>query len=101
MVALYIYYIKLTPFLLYYQTFTLVIASVSEVTALQNALGAHPDSVGVQREACLALEALTAFPDAYLPDLPGAQTAPLLEEAAQRFEDDCRSSAETVLARLS
>lgn len=78
-----------------------VIASVSGFTALQNALGAHPDSVGVQREACLALEALTAFPDAYLPDLPGAQTAPLLEEAAQRFESDCRSSAETVLARLS
>jgi len=78
-----------------------VIASVSGFTALQNALGAHPQSVGVQQEACLALEALTAFPDANLPDLPGAQTAPLLEAAAQRYEAECRDTAEIVLTRLS
>jgi len=78
-----------------------VIASVSGFTALQNALGAHPNSVGVQREACLALEALTAFPDANLPDLPGAQTAPLLEAAAQKYGKECRHTAEIVLTRLS
>jgi len=78
-----------------------VIASVSGFTALQNALGAHPHSVGVQQEACMALEALTAFPDANLPDLPGAQTAPLLEAAAQRYEVECRDTAEIVLTRLS
>lgn len=78
-----------------------VIASVSGFTALQNALGAHPDSVEVQREACLALEALTAFPDANLPDLPGVQTAPLLEAAALKYPKECKVTADIVLSRLS
>mmetsp|Transcript_3166 Transcript_3166/g.3681 ORF Transcript_3166/g.3681 Transcript_3166/m.3681 type:complete len:667 (+) Transcript_3166:144-2144(+) len=78
-----------------------VIASVSGFTAIQNALGAHPNVVGVQKEACLALKALTAFPEANLPDLPGVQTAPLLEAAAKRFPKECKESAETVVARLS
>jgi hypothetical protein len=48
-----------------------VIASVSGFTAIQNALGAHPDVERVQEEATLALDALSAFPDANLPDLAG------------------------------
>jgi hypothetical protein len=78
-----------------------VIASVSGFTALQNALGAHPRDAKVQREACLALEALTCFPDANLPDLPGVQTAPLLEAAKARHPKECGKTAEIVLSRLS
>lgn len=78
-----------------------VIASVSGFTAIQNAMGAHPSIAGVQGGACAVLEALTAFPDANLPDLPGAQTAPLLELAAARFPGDCIESAGKVLDRLS
>lgn len=78
-----------------------VIASVSGFTAIQNAMGAHPNVAGVQSGACDVLEVLTAFPDANLPDLPGAQTAPLLELAATRFPDDCIKSAGKVLERLS
>ncbi len=46
-----------------------VIASVSGFTALQNAMGAHPNNERVQREAALALELLSSFPDANLPDM--------------------------------
>lgn len=46
-----------------------VIASVSGFTALQNAIGAHPNNESVQREAKLALTILSSFPDANLPDL--------------------------------
>jgi hypothetical protein len=78
-----------------------VIASVSGFTALQNALGAHPDDAAVQREACLTLESLTGFKDAHLPDLPGSQTAPLLEAAAKNHPEECQKIAEIVLSRLS
>ena len=78
-----------------------VIASVSGFTALQNSLGAHPNNVHVQREACLTLEALTAIQSANLPDLPGIQTAPLLNAARERFPDECKEVAEIVLSRLS
>lgn len=78
-----------------------VIASVSGFTALQNALGAHPHDMDVQREACLTLEAMTSFPDANLPDLPGVQVAPLLEAALGSYPEECGGAAETVLSRLS
>jgi len=78
-----------------------VIASVSGFTALQNALSAHPNNVHVQREACLTLEALTSIQSAFLPDLPGLQTAPLLEAARERYPDACKEVAEIVLSRLS
>jgi hypothetical protein len=78
-----------------------VVASVSGFTALQNALGAHAKNVGVQREACKALEALTQYKGANLPDLPGVQMAPLLEAARKRFPKDCGDVASVVLSRLS
>jgi len=78
-----------------------VIASVSGFTALQNALCAHPNIANVQREACLTLEALTAIQSAFLPDLPGLQTAPLLEAAMERHPDECKEVAKIVLSRLS
>ena len=45
-----------------------VIASVSGITAIQNAIGAHPDNDDVQHEASQALETLSSFPDANLPN---------------------------------
>mmetsp|Transcript_4389 Transcript_4389/g.8440 ORF Transcript_4389/g.8440 Transcript_4389/m.8440 type:complete len:684 (-) Transcript_4389:172-2223(-) len=78
-----------------------VVASVSGFTALQNALGTHPKNLGVQREACMALEALTQYQGANLPDLPGVQMAPLLEAARNRFPKECGDIAGVVLSRLS
>eukprot|EP00559_Dactyliosolen_fragilissimus_P004423 CAMPEP_0184870368 /NCGR_PEP_ID=MMETSP0580-20130426/37227_1 /TAXON_ID=1118495 /ORGANISM="Dactyliosolen fragilissimus" /LENGTH=819 /DNA_ID=CAMNT_0027372405 /DNA_START=113 /DNA_END=2572 /DNA_ORIENTATION=+ len=78
-----------------------VIASVSGFTAVQNSMGAHPDDVNVQTEACNVLDKLTAFVDANLPDLPGEQTAPLLEAAKVKFPMKCGATASRVLLRLS
>lgn len=78
-----------------------VIASVSGFTTLQNALGTHSTNAAVQKEACLTLECMTAFKNAHLPDLPGSQTAPLLEAAAKNFPEECQKTAEIVLSRLS
>lgn len=77
-----------------------VIASVSGFTTIQNALGAHPDVLEVQQEACLVLEALTSFPDANLPALPGVQIAPLLEDVTEKYPQ-FKEIAQTVLSRLS
>ena len=79
-----------------------VVASVSGFTAIQNAMGAHPDVVGVQKEACQALLELTAFSsDANLPDLPTGQLSPLLDAALSRFPSECEEAAKLVLLRLS
>jgi len=77
-----------------------MVASVSGFTALQNALGTHPDQGLVQKEACLALETLTSFPNANLPMPGGAQIAPLLEFAKERFGEDCKEAADVILSRL-
>ena len=58
-----------------------VVASVSGLTALVNALAAHPTDRHVQYEACCALETLTSYHDAYLPQLH-EQTETLLQSAA-------------------
>jgi hypothetical protein len=78
-----------------------VVASVSGVTAIINSIAAHPSALGVQRGGCLALAALTNFPDANLPDLPKAQTEPLLEAAKEAFPDECAATAELVLSRMA
>eukprot|EP00978_Attheya_sp_CCMP212_P010144 scaffold24345_cov64-Attheya_sp.AAC.1 len=78
-----------------------IVASVSGVTAIVNSLGAHPKVGSVQREACRALEVLTDYQDANLPDLPRGQTGPLLEAAKRRFPDECTKSADVILTRLS
>lgn len=79
-----------------------VVASVSGFTAIQNAMGAHPEAVGVQKEACQALLELTAFSsEANLPDLPTGQLSPLLEAASSRFPSECEEAAKLVLLRLS
>lgn len=77
-----------------------IVASVSGFTAIVNALAAHPDAVGVQKNACLALDAMTSFSDANLPELPRTQTEPLLEAARYNFPRECGATAERVMARL-
>jgi hypothetical protein len=54
----------------------------------------------VQKEACLALEALTSFPDANLPLPGGVQVAPLLEAAKERHAEDCKEVVDIILSRL-
>ena len=78
-----------------------VIASVSGFTAIQNSLGAHPENADVQREAVKAIEMLTSFKDANLPDLPGLQAAPLIHLAAEKFPEECKEAADAILQRMS
>jgi hypothetical protein len=78
-----------------------VVASVSGLTAIINAIAAHPTVVGVQKYGCLALKSLTDFPSANLPELPRSQTEPLLMAAAQNFPQECASTVDIVLSRLS
>jgi len=47
----------------------IVIASVSGLTAIQNAIGAHPHDENVWQEASVVLETLSAYPEESLPDL--------------------------------
>jgi ankyrin repeat protein len=79
-----------------------VVASVSGVTAILNAIAAHPQEMKVQREGCHALLQLTDFAEtASLPDLPKAQTEPLLTQAKEAFPDDCGALVDTLMERMS
>ena len=78
-----------------------IVASVSGLTALVNALAAHPDSVGVQREACRALASILPFGEtANLPTLCRSQTEPLLQAAASQFPVECAPLVEQILPHL-
>lgn len=77
-----------------------IVASVSGITAMLNALGTHPESEGVQAEACRALRTVTDFPNANLPDLPRAQVEPLLEIAVQTCPA-CKENADILMSRVS
>jgi hypothetical protein len=80
-----------------------IVASVSGLTAILNAIAAHPDSVGVQKQGILSLRELTEEhqEDAYLPDLPRSQTEPLLQAAKKKFPKECEASVDLVLSRLA
>ena len=78
-----------------------IVASVSGLTAIVNAIAAHPESVGVQQRGCRALLELTEFPNANLPELNRSQTAPLLEAAKRMFPGECGKDADVVLSRMS
>jgi hypothetical protein len=78
-----------------------IIASVSGFTAIRNAMGAHSNVVGVQRECCWLLEAITSFPDANLPNLPTLQLSHLLESSSKRFPSECREPVSKILPRLA
>merc|ERR1719253_2412965 len=68
-----------------------VVASVSGVTAILNAIAAHPREVKVQQQGLNALWQLTNFDanDASMPELPRAQTEPLLAQAKEVFPNEC------------
>lgn len=78
-----------------------VVASVSGVTAILNALAAHAHVVGVQVAGLQALEAMTQFPNANLPELPRAQTEPLLMSAQETFPEECSTMVEELVGRMS
>jgi hypothetical protein len=79
-----------------------VIASVSGVTAMLNAIAAHPMIRGVQNEGCRALRELTNYSaTANLPELPRSQTETLLEHAKATFPEDCTEDVDILLTRLS
>ena len=78
-----------------------VVASVSGLTALINALAAHPDNEQVQIEGLRALKAITDHSEANLPDLPRSQTEPLLMAAKTEFPESCGPTVDALLARLS
>jgi hypothetical protein len=79
-----------------------VVASVSGVTAILNAIAAHPISVKVQKEGLNALWYLTNFDasDASMPELPRAQTEPLLTQAKDSFPDECGELVEKLADRM-
>ena len=79
-----------------------VIASVSGVTAMLNAIAAHPSVRGVQREGCRALQELTNYSaTANLPELPKSQTEALLEHAKTSFSEDCTEAVDILLSRVT
>jgi hypothetical protein len=80
-----------------------IVGSVSGLTAILNAIAAHPDSVGVQKQGILSLRELTEEhqEDAYLPDLPRSQTEPLLQAAKKKFPKECEAAVDVVLSRLA
>jgi len=79
-----------------------VVASVSGVTAILNAIAAHPISVKVQVEGLNALWQLTNFDasDASMPELPRAQTEPLLTQAKEAFPDECGALVDKLADRM-
>eukprot|EP00535_Pseudo-nitzschia_heimii_P000915 CAMPEP_0197185498 /NCGR_PEP_ID=MMETSP1423-20130617/12058_1 /TAXON_ID=476441 /ORGANISM="Pseudo-nitzschia heimii, Strain UNC1101" /LENGTH=867 /DNA_ID=CAMNT_0042636579 /DNA_START=70 /DNA_END=2673 /DNA_ORIENTATION=- len=79
-----------------------VVASVSGVTAILNAIAAHPISAGVQKQGLNALWQLTNFDasDASMPELPRAQTEPLLTQARESFPDECGELVDKLMDRM-
>ena len=79
-----------------------VVASVSGVTAILNAIAAHPISAGVQKQGLNALWHLTNFDasDASMPELPRAQTEPLLTQAKESFPDVCGELVDKLMDRM-
>ncbi|KAG7362071.1 ankyrin repeat domain protein [Nitzschia inconspicua] len=79
-----------------------VVASVSGVTAILNAIAAHPSDPSVQKEGCQALLQLTEFAStANLPELPKAQTEPLLAQARETFPNECGDAVDILMGRMS
>jgi hypothetical protein len=79
-----------------------IVASVSGLTAILNALSAHPKKVSVQK---MGLEALVSMTDhgkeANLPDLPRSHTQPILVSATQTFPKECGQAANILSNRMS
>ena len=77
-----------------------VVASVSGVTAILNAIAAHSNNRGVQMAGLLALKELTQHPQANIPKLPKSQTEPLLVRAQELFPNDCQALVDILLSRM-
>jgi hypothetical protein len=78
-----------------------VVASVSGVTAILNAIAAHPQDAAVQKQGCQALLEMTEFAaTASLPELPRAQTEPLLAHSKETFPEECGAAVDTLMGRM-
>jgi hypothetical protein len=77
-----------------------VVASVSGLTAILNAIAAHASSKSVQRAGLQSLKELTKYPHANFPEFPKTQTEPLLLAAKEQFRDDCAKLVDTLLSRM-
>jgi hypothetical protein len=79
-----------------------VVASVSGVTAILNAIAAHPRDVKVQKQGLNALWQLTNFNelDASMPELPRAQTEPLLAQAKESYPSECTALVDKLIDRM-
>mmetsp|Transcript_21982 Transcript_21982/g.54304 ORF Transcript_21982/g.54304 Transcript_21982/m.54304 type:complete len:701 (-) Transcript_21982:71-2173(-) len=79
-----------------------IVASVSGLTAILNALAAHPKDFSVQQAGLKALISLTDHSkEANLPDLPRSQTEPILVNAQLNFPKECRQAIEILSRRMS
>lgn len=79
-----------------------IVASVSGLTAIMNALSAHPKDFAVQQAGLKALISLTNHAkEANLPDLPRSQTEPILVSAQLNFPQECRQAIEILSRRMS
>jgi len=79
-----------------------IVASVSGLTAILNALAAHPKDLRVQQAGLKALISLTDHAkEANLPDLPRSQTEPILVSAQLNFPQECRQFIEILSRRMS
>lgn len=79
-----------------------IVASVSGLTAILNALAAHPKDFAVQLAGLTALISLTDHSkEANLPDLPRSQTEPILVNAQLNFPKECRQAIEILSRRMS
>mmetsp|Transcript_8641 Transcript_8641/g.21651 ORF Transcript_8641/g.21651 Transcript_8641/m.21651 type:complete len:786 (-) Transcript_8641:1564-3921(-) len=80
-----------------------VVASVSGVTAILNAIAAHSQTESVQKEGFQALLSLTDFSqtgEASLPELPRTQTEPLLLQAKEDFPESCGPLVDKLMERM-
>lgn len=79
-----------------------VVASVSGLTAILNALSAHPDTVSIQMAGLKALVSLTDHgEEANLPELPRSHTEPILLAAQKAFPRECGKMAGILEHRMS
>ncbi len=73
---------------------------MSGITALVNALAAHPAVEKVQVEGIRALKHVTDSPHANVPELPASQLEPLLELAKESFTS-CSENIRILVTRMN
>lgn len=79
-----------------------IVASVSGLTAILNALSAHSKEGSVQKSGLQALVAMTDHAEeANLPELPRSQTEPILTNAKKAFPKECSMAVGILSQRMS